>query len=98
MRERAVASLTDDGLVSLDEMRNELSAALFASANRQRGESIREVTSMQALFGSSFVDGPNGMVPRFAAAACRRSFTPVADGSAANTNPRSDAAEGVRPA
>ena len=69
MRERAVASLTDDGLVSLDEMRNELSAALLASANRQRGESIREVTSMQALFGSSFVDGPNGMVPRFAAAA-----------------------------
>ena len=68
LRERAIASLADD-TVSFDEMRDELSAALLASANRQRGEAIRETTSMQALFGTSFVDGPGGLRPRFAAAA-----------------------------
>ena len=68
LRERAIASLADD-TVSFDEMRDELSAALLASANRQRGEAIRETTSMQALFGTSFVDGPTGLRPRFAAAA-----------------------------
>ena len=44
---------TADGTVSLDEMRDEFTAALVASANRQRGESIRETLSMQALFGTT---------------------------------------------
>ena len=69
MRERAVASLASDGVVSAAEMRDELTSALLVSANRQRGEAVRETTSMQALFGSSYVDGPRGLQPRYASVA-----------------------------